>query len=519
MPTTHDVRSSPAGLTRRLLARSICASCLLLVLGMGVIWYAGQRTFYNEVVPEFRRQAQTVGADLAAQIRRAVDFGIPVDQLVGVPTLFEEFLKNHPRLAYVALDNPQGRLLFSAHQPDAARGPDPRRDVTISIDIEDRLIGTLHVGVRTLHRAEFLRLDLWHALILLVVALAAVAWAQAVLIRRDVLEPVTLVRLLCAAFARGSWNVQARELGAPETRAALAALNGAFDQIAERRRRIEWLASEVVDCASDRAEPIESLLGTLPDATPVRTRLLAPPDSVLSPAFLFFLVCLADQLVAWSVPLTGRPAGTLPAGTWPVTAGLAALVAASLLQGAVARLSRPALLFAACALLVAAGEALCLVRPAGMTLLTGRAAAAFGIAVLAIVCGCCTRAGARNGAMLTATASSVLVGAAAGPLLAEQLGGASCLIAAIFISLLVAPLGLNLQSSAGVPRGRRGRAARVTAPLAALAGASLVALAAAWLPGRGSAMVVSTAVAGYGLAVLGLVHRPRLAVAPRPRPR
>ena len=64
-------------------------------------------TFHDEIVPEFRYQAQIVGSELANQVKRALELGIPLKSLVGTQALFDAFLDNHPRLAYVELWDPR----------------------------------------------------------------------------------------------------------------------------------------------------------------------------------------------------------------------------------------------------------------------------------------------------------------------------------------------------------------------------------------------------------------------------
>jgi hypothetical protein len=504
-------------LARRLLVRALLGGSLLLALCTGAIWAAARDTFDAEIQSGFRIQAESVGAGLAGELARALRLGIPIGGLVGVQPLFARLLADHPALAYIILEDPEERTLFVAVQPDLSATIDPRRDTALPILFDGEEVGTLHIGVRTLFHAEFAMTGAWQAALLLITAIALLAALLAALVERDVRAPLALLRRMRALFARGAWGVSATGAGAAEVRGVIAATNSAFDQMAEHRRRLDWLADEVAACEPALADRARASLRLLRgDATGPTLR--GAPGAA-APALLACLACLADQLAGSGVALAA-PAAEIATDLPPVA--LAGIVLAAWLGGLLvttwlllrfARRLRPALLFAVGALLAASGAALLIDALALDADLEGRALAGAG---LACMLSACARAASRGAAGLTAgAASGVAAGAAIGALLAVNLGAGADIQGTILLALLLAAASPVLaRSPGGMMGGAMGGAAnnRRGGPLAVATGAAIIAAVAGlllpdapgWAPD--SRMPLAAAIAAFALLASLLHH-------------
>lgn len=260
----------PGQIGRRLLLKAMMAALLLLAACTVASWYACTETFRGEIVPEFRRQAQNVSANLAYQVTRALGLGIPLNELVGVPQLFEAFLGNNPQLSYVELHDAQDRPLFAAHrkEPDSVPAPHlstaAERDVAIPIEVDDAKVATLHVGIATLHMAAFFTDSVWYLAMLGIGGAVVMVGALFLLIRRRVAAPLAEIDRVQRQFAGGDWAVRASVTGVPELRRVLVSLNGAFQQAAEQWRRVDWLANEVAAVDARLTQPARGIVDALP---------------------------------------------------------------------------------------------------------------------------------------------------------------------------------------------------------------------------------------------------------------
>lgn len=98
--------------SRSLLIRLFTLAILVLVTPMAFISFRAMGEFEQGMIPEMDKKAAAIGRDMAAQVDRAVGYGIPIDKLVGVEEFFEPVLKANPEIRYLAITDRVGRVLF-----------------------------------------------------------------------------------------------------------------------------------------------------------------------------------------------------------------------------------------------------------------------------------------------------------------------------------------------------------------------------------------------------------------------
>lgn len=102
-------------LRHRLFALSVL---FLLVFSAAVSWVA-LRTFEPALQPELESKAATIGRAVAAEIARALKVGVPLEDMIGVSEVFSDVMKANPDIAYLALSDKSGKVLFDHSLKDS----------------------------------------------------------------------------------------------------------------------------------------------------------------------------------------------------------------------------------------------------------------------------------------------------------------------------------------------------------------------------------------------------------------
>ena len=125
------------GLTARLLALTLAA----LIGGAVAAAALALALFERQLAPEMARKSETVGRSVAAQLVRALDYGIPLARLRGVETLLDQTIHDNPELRYLAIADAQGAVAFRRGEPEEAL------ETRIALMSRGELAGEVRVGV------------------------------------------------------------------------------------------------------------------------------------------------------------------------------------------------------------------------------------------------------------------------------------------------------------------------------------------------------------------------------------
>lgn len=95
-------------------ARSFFVFMLLLMLvsqaGVSISSWPGIK---GKLVPELDRKALSISVSLSTKIARALDYGVPLEELYGVEIFFDEVLGQTEGISYLALSKLDGNILVS----------------------------------------------------------------------------------------------------------------------------------------------------------------------------------------------------------------------------------------------------------------------------------------------------------------------------------------------------------------------------------------------------------------------
>lgn len=90
---------------------SILAMAILLLCSFAVMLVVARQQSFPLVVGQIEKNATAVGKSLSAQIKRPIDYGFPVDDLVGVEDIFREELAGSEAIGFFALVDNQGKTV------------------------------------------------------------------------------------------------------------------------------------------------------------------------------------------------------------------------------------------------------------------------------------------------------------------------------------------------------------------------------------------------------------------------
>jgi len=171
--------SPAAPLAQRRQSRFVATILAAVMLGMlGVTW-ATQRSFQELLRPELQRKAGVVGGSVSELVGKALDHGIALDELTGVPAHLDGVRRAHGELAWLALRDSAGNVLFSSGRRDGPPG------VQVPIERDGRRVGVVETQVS----------DTWIRHILLEAALdLGVVFVVAIFLTRELLHSFVTAR-------------------------------------------------------------------------------------------------------------------------------------------------------------------------------------------------------------------------------------------------------------------------------------------------------------------------------------
>jgi len=165
--------STAASDAQRLQARLVATILLAVMLGMlGVTW-ATQRAFQDLLRPELQRKADVVGGSVGELVGKALDHGLALPELVGVPAHLDAVRREHHELAWLALRDDAGAVLFASGRDEGTRA------VAVPVVHQGRTVGVVETQVS----------DAWIRHILLEAALdLGVVFVVAIFLTRELLH-------------------------------------------------------------------------------------------------------------------------------------------------------------------------------------------------------------------------------------------------------------------------------------------------------------------------------------------
>ncbi|MYN10534.1 MFS transporter [Pseudoduganella aquatica] len=361
---------------------------LLLAVQLALSLYAWSLS-ERALLPEFGRKAQTTGTALAAQLARALDYGIPLQRLEGVPEFFADVLKQNRDLAYLRIVDGSGKALFGSTQAESS-APEQFLDTALPLMHKGQAVGRLHVGVDKNYiaaRVRELRYDIGIVLITSLLIAFEILWFVVTL---TFTAPMRQILGLMTSMAAGDF----RQRAAPEAGAAIAVrLHTLSARINHGFGELVRSAAALRQTSPQQAAHAEPLLQRLRQAYSFGDAAADPAQAprIVLVRVLSFLFMFAEMLSRPFLPVyaaslpAGAAAGSLHASL-PVTAFLLGVALSMPFAGRWSdRMGRRSSYIAG-ALAVMAGLAVTGLVPDYYALVVARALTGVGYAIMFMAC-------------------------------------------------------------------------------------------------------------------------------------
>lgn len=240
------------GLWRRWVG--ICAAAVL-ALALGAAAYSW-RAVQAQTAPELRQTTEVIGRSIAAQLERALAFGIPARELVGVDAWFADIVAANPGVVALAITDDTGALLAGHGIPPALQAALPQRQAPRS-----EPVASLHVSTLPLKGGDPARAAAWlhvageapaapatpllAALAVALAVLAGVAWGLRRLLRAQLDQPLQCAREALTGLAAGRLQPLANLAECHPAAVWQSAMAARLQGLAARNQAVLFKAAEV----------------------------------------------------------------------------------------------------------------------------------------------------------------------------------------------------------------------------------------------------------------------------------
>lgn len=466
-------------------ARLVPLAALMIVIAAVVLGSFILRAFNKAVDPELSNRSLLIGTIVRADIQRALDLGIPLNQLAGTETYLEKVLTDFPEVSSITVRSADQKILSRAQSAEETARQEqkvqtrsnagdsvieiPEKSFTFPILTGNELVGAIVVEIdRTYVRRQFRNVFLDVLVVILVAILLAVEITITVT-ATSLRQPLDQLYMLLERQVSGDFSVRLRQV----TTTSLGRVAARFSDHAEDlNARFGRLLDRYSRTASDADIPTRlrdlgsrfTLTGTLP-----RTLQLTDVVDIRLPLFLF---AMAEELSKPFLPLYIR--SMIAGEPWlsegvivslPLIAYLVALVALSPVSGFLAERLSPRRAFLLALVPVAVSHIGLSISSTVVEIILWRGVAGAGYAVATIACQEYALAAASFGRHTRAAAGFVTVviggtfcGTAVGGVLADRIGQNNVFLVGAVLIVVAAVVALGMLSGESAKHTHKGSA-------------------------------------------------------------
>jgi MFS family permease len=464
-------------------ARLVPLAALMIVIAAVVLGSFILRAFNKAVDPELSNRSLLIGTIVRADIQRALDLGIPLNQLAGTKTYLEKVLTDFPEVSSITVRSADHKIVSRAQSAEETTRQKrkarirsdtdnsvieiPEKSFTFPILTGNELVGAIVVEIdRTYVRRQFRNVFLDVLVVILVAILLAVEITITVT-ATSLRQPLDQLYMLLERQVSGDFSVRFRQV----TTTSLGRVAARFSDHAEDlNARFGRLLDRYSRSASDADIPTRlrdlgnrfTLTGTLP-----RTLQLTDVVDIRLPLFLF---AMAEELSKPFLPLYIR--SMIAGEPWlsegvivslPLIAYLVALVALSPVSGFLAERLSPRRAFLLALVPVAVSHIGLSVSSTVVEIILWRGVAGAGYAVATIACQEYALAAASFGRHTRAAAGFVTVviggtfcGTAVGGVLADRIGQSNVFLVGAVLIVVAAVVALGMLSGESAKHTHKG---------------------------------------------------------------
>ena len=437
-------------------AALVAANALLAWIALGAV--------EARLEPVIKDKAHVLARSIANDLYTAVRLDIPVESLRGVDVYLDDLLNDHPEVAYLAVTDPEGKVLFSAHagkgaepllHPFAANAGEAQAGAFVSIGSDYNI---QHPLIRDGDRIAYalVRIDRQYAFntmagiftdigISLCVAILIVLELTLLVLSLTVARSISLMRRLMHAVSEGDFSAAIASRGRGDLARVIDAMNAVN---AEINRRFRALVAAGGPRAADRVREGR----VFAEAGSYRPVQVLRAGDVQYPLFFFifgvelsrpFFPLFVRDLYDPSIGIDASIAIAMPMSVWVVAMLFTTPIAPMLIRRLGTRNTLLLGMAPASVGLIATAFATSFIELIAWRCVT---AAGFGLVTAAILVRLAITAPERRralniGVFVTATGGGSICATAIGGILAERLGYENTFIvgaAIVFVAMTIA---------------------------------------------------------------------------------
>ncbi|MDX1486999.1 MAG: MFS transporter [Acidiferrobacterales bacterium] len=455
-------------------ARLVPLAALMIVIAAVVLGSLILRAFNKAVDPELSNRSLLIGTIVRADIQRALDLGIPLNQLAGTKTYLEKVLADFPEVSGITVRSADEKIVSRAQSDEeAARQQQkaqirsdvgnsvieiPEKSFVFPILTGNELVGASVVEIdRTYVRRQFRNVFLDVLVVILVAILLAVEITITVT-ATSLRQPLDQLYMLLERQMRGDFSGRLKQVTTTSLGRVAARFSDHAEDLNTRFGRLwdRYASSETYADIRNRLQDLGgrfTLTGTLP-----RTLQLTDVVDIRLPLFLF---AMAEELSKPFLPLyirsmiTGEPwLSEAVIVSLPLIAYLIALVALSPISGFLAERLSPRRACLLALVPVAISHVGLSISSTVAEIILWRGVAGAGYAVATIACQEYALAAASFGRHTRAAAGFVAVviggtfcGTAVGGVLADRIGQSNVFLVGAVLIVVAAVVALGMLSA------------------------------------------------------------------------
>ena len=230
-------------------AALIAANALLAWIALGAV--------EQRLEPVIKDKANVLARSIGNDLYKAVRLDIPIDRLRGVDAYLEDLITDHPEVAYLAVTDPEGKVLFSAEsendagngfQPLAANAGEARAGAFVSIGsdynvvhplvYDGKQVGHAMIGIDRRYVSNTMAGIFTDIGISLCVAVLIVLELTLLVLSLTVARTISLMRRLMLAVSEGDFSASIATRGRDDLDRVIEAMNGINAEISRRFRAL-----------------------------------------------------------------------------------------------------------------------------------------------------------------------------------------------------------------------------------------------------------------------------------------
>ncbi len=323
-----------------------------LFLSSIIFAYISFIEFNRFLEPELKKKAQLIALNIEQDLTRAVEFGIPFEELVGVDEYLDSIATEFDEVTYLEIQSPSGKTLFQNGQtksnvfnlknpkqsPDidsrlnAARDRSKSINYSYPIKTADNNIGYINVGIDENFVRSQLDSIIYDNFVIFIIAVLIAFQIMTALFLYYVTGPIERLNMLINLQVRGNFSQYIKSRGGDSVGKVARYLSQSAKKLnahfRDRRNQLKALSEE----ALRRIDHIGKSYG-LSQTESLRPLFRASVSDIRIPLFLFafaeelqksFLPLFIRQLYTPSPWLNESLVISLPIVVWLTIVGLAA---------------------------------------------------------------------------------------------------------------------------------------------------------------------------------------------------